>query len=277
MKPAPFDLVIAESWEEALDEVAQCGPEAQILAGGQSLVAMLNMRLARPSVLIDINRIPNADRLERGRDSVRVGATTRQRNLEQWSECDAVLPLLAEALPHIGHVQTRARGTVCGSLCHADPSSELPLCLVALEGEVVLAKADKRQRTVVARDFFLGPLTTARQPDEIVIGAIYPTAKPGEGYAFSEIAERHGDFALAGFAAVAGQDFIRLAVGGVADRPVTRTWPTIDPDHLEDALNDFAWDLETVDDPHATARYRRDLVRYQGMETIRLALARRPT
>ena len=277
MKPAPFDLVIAETWEEALDSVAQCGPEGQILAGGQSLIAMLNMRLARPNVLIDINRIPNADRLERLGDSVRIGAITRQWSLERWGECATVLPLLAEALPHIGHVQTRARGTVCGSLCHADPSSELPLCLVALEGMVELSKSGKQRRIVAAQDFFLGPLTTARQPDEIVTGAIFPTTRLGEGYAFSEIAERHGDFALACFAAVAGQDFIRLAVGGVADRPVVRVWSTTDPDDLEDALNDFAWDLEAVDDPHATARYRRDLVRHQGIVTVRMALARRST
>jgi len=274
MKPGAFDLVVAESWDEALDAVSSHGEEAQVLAGGQSLVAVLNMRLAKPAVLVDINRVAGADRIEVAGDHVRVGATVRQRAVELRGETPRDLPLLAEALPWIGHVQTRARGTVCGSLCHADPSSELPLCLVALEGSVEIAGRGGG-RTLAAEDFFTGLLSTARRPDEIVVAARYPIRRQGWGYAFSEVAERHGDFALASFAAVAGPDFIRLAVGGVADRPVGRTWRGLDPGDLEGVLNDFAWDLGGLDDPHASARYRRDLVRRRGLRTLRTALDRR--
>jgi 2-furoyl-CoA dehydrogenase FAD binding subunit len=149
----------------------------------------------------------------------------------------------------------------------------LPLCLVALEGEVELVRR-KGRRVVAATDFFTGLLSTAREADEVVAGVRYPTARPDRGYAFSEIAERHGDFALASFAAIAGEGFVRLAVGAAADRPVARTWSTTDLDELADALNDFAWDLGGIDDPHASARYRRDLVRTQGKATIAAALHR---
>ncbi len=273
MKPAPFDLVVAESWEEALDAAAMYGEDAQVLAGGQSLVAMLNMRLAKPSVLIDINRIVGADEIGADHGSVTVGARVRQQSLERRRETATDLPLVAEALPYVGHVQTRARGTVGGSICHADPSAELPLCLVALEGEVELMRKGGR-RTVSADDFFTGLLSTVREPDEIVHSVYFPVAKAGLGYAFKEVAERHGDYALADFAAVAGPNFIRLAVGAVADRPVARTWQTTDPEGLKAEVNNFAWDLGAVDDHHASARYRRDLVRTLGLATVELALSR---
>jgi len=273
MKPPPFDLVVAESWDEALAATAEAGADAQVLAGGQSLMAMLNMRLARPEVLVDINRIPGADAIEVADGGIRIGATARQRTLELRPGTADHLPLVAEALPHVGHVQTRARGTVCGSLCHADPSAELPLCLLALEGSVELA-GRRTRRTVAAEDFFAGVLTTARREDEIAVAARYPAARPGHGYAFAEISERHGDFALAAFAAVAGPGFVRLAVGAAADRPVARTWREIGTDALADALNDFAWDLGCHDDAHATARYRRDMVRRVGLRTIETALVR---
>lgn len=273
MKPAPFDLVVAESWDEALDAVSEMGEDAQVLAGGQSLVAMLNMRLAKPSVLVDIGRIPGADIIEIDRGTVRIGAQVRQRSLERHSDTPTNLPLLAEALPHVGHVQTRSRGTVCGSLCHADPSAELPLCLVALEGDVELV-SNRGKRTLSAEKFFTGLLSTARSPDEIVRAARYPMAKKEHGYAFSEISERHGDYALVNCAAIAGSNFIRLAVGAVADRPIARTWQTTDLLDIEAELNDFAWDLNATDNHHASARYQRDAVRTLGVSTIKKSIAR---
>ena len=176
-------------------------------------------------------------------------------------------PLLAGALPWVGHFQTRNRGTVCGSVAHADPSAEIPLCLVALEGEVVLRSA-RRRRTVAAETFFIGPLTTLRSPDEMIEAVRFRLRQPGAGYAFREVAMRHGDFAITACAAVVDADGIRLAVGGVADRPVAKNWPLLKDDALDDALNAFAWELGGDDDQHATARYRRDLVRRVGRLVI---------
>jgi 2-furoyl-CoA dehydrogenase FAD binding subunit len=176
-------------------------------------------------------------------------------------------PLLAKALPYLGPPATRNRGTVCGSVAHADPSAEIPLCLVALEGEVVLRSA-RRRRTVAAETFFIGPLTTLRNPDEMIEAVRFRLPKPGAGYAFREVAMRHGDFAITACAAVVDADRIRLAVGGVGDRPVAKNWPLLKDDALDDALNAFAWELGGDDDQHATARYRRDLVRRVGRLVI---------
>jgi 2-furoyl-CoA dehydrogenase FAD binding subunit len=268
MKPAPFDLVIAESLEEALAALAEAGDEARILAGGQTLAPMLNMRLVEPAVLIDISRLYALDyiRLENG--AVEVGAAATQGALESWPQLAAAAPVLAAALPHIGHFQTRNRGTVCGSLAFADPSAELPLCLALLAGEVVL-QSPSRKRTVAADAFQLGMLATARDVDEILVAARFPVAEAGAGYAFNEMALRHGDFAIAAIAAVARAGGVRVAVGGVADRPVARDLPgDIAGDALDDALNELAWDLGASDDHHASARYRRELVRRLGRQTI---------
>lgn len=273
MKPAPFDFIAAQDWPEALESIAEYGDEASVIAGGQSLMAMLNMRLAKPSVLIDINSIKPAYEVQRDRDSVRFGAAVRQAALELGGNSADAHPLLSEAIKHVGHVQTRARGTICGSICHADPSSELPLCLVASAGTVELATKYTR-REIAAVDFFRGPLTTMRRPDEIMVSVKFPKAQPGQAHAFKEIAERHGDFALASFAAIVSRGKTRLAVGAAADRPVARDWPTDSLSDLQDALNDFAWDLGGNEDHHASARYRRSLVRTVGLETIRAAQQR---
>lgn len=267
MKPASFDYAQCDTVDEALDLLGRHGDDARVMAGGQSLMPMLNMRLVRPEVVVDISRIGDLTYCRRNGAMIEIGAAFTQAELESWNELGTALPLVAAALPHIGHFQTRNRGTVCGSLCHADPSSELPLCLATLEGEVVLRSA-KRRRVLKAIDFQAGLLSTARHSDELVVAARYPAAAAGWGFAFRELARRHGDFAIVALAAACRGDITRLGVGGVADRPVVREWRKLDDGSLPDALNELAWDLGGSDDIHATARYRREMVRRLGKRVI---------
>ena len=267
MKPSPFDYVRAMSAEEAVASLDGAGDEARILAGGLSLVPMLNFRLVEPSVLIDISGIDDLDYIRQDDGVVEVGASTRQSTLERWDGIAGKLPLVHAALPHIGHYQTRSRGTVCGSVAHSDPSSELPLCLATLGGEVVL-RSVAGERRVAAKDFQTGMLTTSKRDDEMVAAVRFPVDEPGWGYAFVEMAQRRGDFAIVALAAAASADRIRLGVGGVADHPAVREWDALEADALDDALNAFAWDLGGYDDVHASARYRRELVRRLGRKVI---------
>ena len=272
MKPPPFAYLRAESVEEALAALRQHGDEARILAGGQSLLPMLNMRLTRPAILIDIMRIGALREATVSNGMLAVGAGMRQASLLGRSSLAREVPLLAASLPWVGHYQTRARGTVCGSAAHADPSAEIPLCLVALSGSIRLRSARKR-RIVPAETFFAGTMMTGRADEEMIEAVLLPLAKPGCGYAFAEAARRHGDFAITACAAVAEAGRLRLAVGGVADRPVARDLPRLDGSALDDALNDFAWSLGARDDMHATARYRRDLVRKLGRRVLEEAIS----
>ena len=269
MKPAAFDYVRAEHLDEALDVLGREGSDARIIAGGQSLMAMLNMRLARPRTLIDIMRLAELGRIESTGDTVKVGAAVRQDALLAWPDLARNLPLVALALPWTGHVQTRSRGTICGSIAHADPSAELPLVLLALGGEVHLRSASRRRR-VAAKDFFAGMMTTARADDELIEAVAFPASRQRCG--FREVARRHGDFAIVACAAVKTPDGVRLAIGGVADMPVARDFPPLDGSALDDALNGFAYQLDARDDVHATARYRRDLVRMIGRDLVREVL-----
>ncbi|MBV9562612.1 MAG: FAD binding domain-containing protein [Bradyrhizobium sp.] len=266
MKPAAFDYVRAESLDEALEVLRTEGSDARIIAGGQSLMPMLNMRLARPRVLVDIMHLEELRKIEVQRGRIAVGAAVRQAELLEWPPLRRELKLLSLALPWTGHAQTRSRGTICGSVAHADPSAEIPLTLLALGGDIVLRSA-KRLRRVAARDFFLGMMVTDRNDDELIEAVQFPAAD-GRRCAFREVARRHGDFAIVACAAVATDRGVRLAVGGVADIPVAREFDARVGDALEDALNAFAWDLDARDDLHATARYRRDLVRMIGRELI---------
>ena len=267
MKPASFDYAYCDTVEEALELLATHGDDARVIAGGRSLMAMLNMRLVRPAILVDIGGIKNLSYIKPLRSAIEIGATFTQGELEYWPEVKRQLPLVSAALPHIGHFQTRNRGTICGSLCHADPSSELPLCLATLGGEVVL-QSRRKKREVKAEEFQIGLLTTAKRPDEIMVAARFPQARAGWGYAFREIARRHGDFAIVALAAAVGDGKIRLGIGGVADKATVREWDKMEDKDLPDALNDFAWDLGGDDDIHATARYRREIVRRLGKKVI---------
>ena len=272
MKPPRFDYVRAASVEEAIEVLAEHGDEARVLAGGQSLVAMLNMRLVAPEVIVDISRVPELAAITHTGDAIEIGAAVTQAATERFDALAATLPLLARALPFVGHYQTRARGTVCGSIAHADPSSELPLCLAALDGEAVLRSA-RGTRIIAAADFQRDVLTTACEPDEMMVAVRFPLHASGEGCAFTEFGIRHGDFAIVAVAALANADRVRVAVGGCSDRPHVADFPPLADEALTGRLNALAWSLPFDDDHHASARYRRDLVRILGRKAVEAAMA----
>jgi 2-furoyl-CoA dehydrogenase FAD binding subunit len=272
MKPKKFAYCRPDTLDEALALLAQHGDEARVLAGGQSLMPMLNLRLVDAAVIVDISRLAALEFIRVADGALEIGAAVTQARLLGHEELARQVPLLARALPFVGHVQTRSRGTVCGSLAHADPSSELPLSLATLGGRVVL-RSTRGERVLDAAAFQTGLLSTARAPDELIVAARFPLGRAGAGVAFDEVARRHGDFAIVSLAALAFDDRLRLGVGGVADRPQVREWRGLGAAELPDALNEFAWTLEGRDDVHASAHYRRDLVRRLGARLLQEAHA----
>jgi 2-furoyl-CoA dehydrogenase FAD binding subunit len=271
MKPRRFDYARPDSVAEALALLAEHGEEARVLAGGQSLMAMLNLRLLEPAVLVDIARLAELDTIRSVGDKVEVGAAVTQNRLAAWPELRAKLPLLAKTLPFVGHFQTRNKGTVCGSVAHADPSSEIPLALATLGGEVVL-RSHRGTRTVAAADFQRGMLTTARESDELITAVRFPV-QAGKRVAFREVTRRHGDFAIIAVAAsVESGEVVRVGIGGVADRPAVRRIFIDGPDAAKSAFEALAWELEGYDDIHASARLRRDLLRRVGPAVVEEAL-----
>lgn len=275
MKPAAFDYYRPRTRRDAIERLIEAGEDARILAGGQSLMAVLNMRLSQPRVLIDVSAIDELRYIERRDDHLAIGAATTQAELLEYATLADDVPLLAEALPWVGHFQTRNRGTVCGSIAHADPSAELPLCLATLGGEVVLETRRGRTRRVAGGDFFQGVLTTDRRPDELITEVRFPLRCERHVHRFREVAMRHGDFAIVALAADIGEHEIRLGVGGVADRPVVQCLSR-DDDPTE-ALNALAWSLDAQDDAHASAAYRRHLVREMGRRLIAAATTEEET
>ena len=271
MKPPRFDYVRAESVDEAIETLAEHGDDARVLAGGQSLVAMLNMRLLAPAVVVDISRTPDIGCIHRTGNAIEVGAGVTQAAAERFGGLAAHVPLVARALPLVGHAQTRSRGTLCGSIAHADPSSELPLCLAALGGEVVLRSA-RGTRVLPAMEFQRGMLSTACEPDELIVAIRFPVRKYGDGCAFTEFGIRQGDFAIVACAVVANASRIRVAVGGCSDRPHVANLPPLEGDALAERLNALAWSLPFDDDRHASARFRRDLVRTLGKQAVEEAM-----
>ena len=267
MKPKSFTYLRPASIDEALQALARWREDARILAGGQSLVAMMNFRLIEAQVLIDVSDLAPLAYIRESNGEIEVGASTTQAQFMTWPKLAERAPLLNAAMPHVGHYQTRSRGTVCGSIAHSDPSSELPLCLATLGGSVVMTSS-RGTRVLSCGDFQTGMLTTARLPDELITAVRFPTRKPGAGYAFAEMAQRHGDFAICAVAAMVSGTTTRLGVGGVADKPTVREWSGLDESGIDDALNDLAWDLGGTDDSHASAVYRRGLVRRLGRQVI---------
>ena len=222
MKPPPLRYVRPDGLDEALAVLAEHGDEAKVLAGGCSLVPMLNMRLARPEVLVDVNRIEGLADVRAGNGTVATGAMLRQSALERSPSLRGALPLAAACAPYIGHFVTRNRGTVGGSVAHADARGELPLALLTLGGSV-LAQSQRGRRSIAAEDLFLYHFTSALEPDELLTEVRWPAAGPGWGYGFAELAQRHGDYALAMAAcALRRRDGVvaeaRLGLGAVADR-----------------------------------------------------------
>jgi 2-furoyl-CoA dehydrogenase FAD binding subunit len=263
MKPRPFDYARPETAEEAVALLAEYGDDARILAGGQSLVPMLNLRLIEAKVLIDISRIAELDAITDRGGVVEIGAAVTQNKLMAWPQLRDRLPLVAAALPFVGHFQTRNKGTVCGSIAHADPSSELPLALAVLGGEVVL-RGKRGERVVAAADFQKDMLTTARAADELIVAVRFP-AGGGSGVAFREVARRHGDFAIIAVAAAAtGSETVQLGVGGMAGRPMVQRIATSDAPAIAETVARWAEDLEGYEDLHASAAMRRDIFRKLG-------------
>jgi len=261
MKPRPFDYIQPDTVGEALALLAEYGDDARILAGGQSLLPMLNLRIVEAVALIDISRIADLDTIHEVGDSIEIGAAVTQNRLLAWPRLAEKLPLVAAALPHVGHFQTRNKGTVCGSIAHADPSSELPLTLAVLGGEIVL-KSQHSERVLAAKDFQKDMLTTARAADELIAAVRFPAAKGSGaecGVAFREVARRHGDFAIIAVAAVVDdKNTVRLGVGGMAGTPLVRKFPS---GAAADAIAAWADALEGYEDLHASAAMRRDLFR----------------
>ena len=276
MKPAPFDYVRPDGVAAAVAALAETGGGARILAGGLSLVPMMNFRLVTPAAVIDVGGIETLKEITDHGPEIEVGAGVAQAAFERWPGLAGHLPLVAEALPHVGHYPTRARGTVGGSIAHADPSAELPLVLAVLNGAVRL-RSTAGERLVPARTFFESPLETACREDEMVVATRWPCTGAGEGvgegHAFGEVALRHGDFALAACAAVVRGDRMTVGFGGVADTPIVREWPRLAGGTLDDALAELGREIDVVDDGEAGAEYRRGLIRTLGARTVARAAA----
>ena len=276
MKPALFDYLRPAGVDEAVAALGEAGDEARILAGGLSLVPMMNFRVATPAVVVDIGGLEELRQIVDDGPGIEVGAGVAQAALERWPDLARRLPLVADALPHVGHYPTRARGTVGGSVAHADPSAELPLALAVLGGAVRLRSAVGGERLVPGRAFFEGALETACGEDEMVVATRWPAAAPGARHAFDEVALRHGDFAIASCAVVLHEDRMAIGFGGVADTPVVREWPRLGQSALDDALADLAKEIEIVDDGDGGGAYRRGLVRTLGRRTVERAEATPP-
>ncbi len=270
MKPAAFDYVAADSIAMAVKALAQAGDDAKIIAGGQSLVPMLNFRMLRPSILVDINRIAGLDDIEATGEAIRVGALTRHYQLETSPLIARDLPVLSCAMTHVAHLAIRNRGTIGGSLAHADPAAELPMMALLLDAELRIASGCG-ERIVAARDFFLGALTVDLAPDEILTGVVLPKLPSHTGWGFEEVARRHGDFALAAVAAtltVSGGaiEQARIALTGVGATPLRVTAAegllvghALEPDLVSRAIEAVRATIEPETDLHASSDYRRHL------------------
>ena len=282
MKPPPFAYSAPRSLEEVLRALAEAGGEAKVLAGGQSLVPILNLRLAAPARLVDINRVGELAYVRTGAEGVRVGALARHADVERDPGAARVLPLLRQAVRLVAHPTIRNRGTTVGSLAHADPSGEMTAVLALTGGSVALAGPAGR-RTVAAGDFFLGPLESAVEPGELAVEALFPALPPGTGTAFVEVARRHGDYAVCGLGAAVTLDAdarvtaARAAYISVAPAPLVLD--------LTDAVAGAAFDaadwaaagrlargrVDPEADVHASADYRRHLVDVLTVRALREA------
>jgi CO/xanthine dehydrogenase FAD-binding subunit len=272
LKPAPFQYYRPRTLHETLSLLKEYGDEGKILAGGQSLIPLMNFRLTQPAYLIDINFIDGLDYVRSEGGALKIGCLARQSRLLDNPLIRERCPLLADALTYVGYEQIRNRGTLCGSLAHADPAAELPAVLLALDGFVAVGNlATKRE--VAARNFFKSYLTTCLSSDEMVLDASIPETPPGAGWSFREFARRFGDFAIVGVAVllVRDQDKItdaRIALTGVGDRPWRE--PNIEQmvvgekgsnDIFAKVADEVGHGIEPSSDIHATASYRRSLAR----------------
>ncbi|MBT3333565.1 MAG: xanthine dehydrogenase family protein subunit M [Rhodospirillaceae bacterium] len=275
MKAPDFDYQRPESMADALGLLARHGDDAAIVAGGQSLLPILNFRLAAPELLIDIGRLDDLKQITEGDDYIEIGALLRHCDLADSPLIGRDLPLLHQAINHIAHPAVRHRGTIGGSLAMADPAAELGACCLALDGAFSLLSG-REQRWVAASDFFKGVYETALQPDEILTAIRIPKPVRNSISVFEEIARRRGDFAMAGLALVAAPNSLRIALLGVADRPVlagqTMALLSANPTAVDAAMEMIATEIEPPDDPAYPPAYRRHLVQV----LLRRALSRLP-
>jgi carbon-monoxide dehydrogenase medium subunit len=268
MKLPPVEYEAPTTVAEAIDLLAEHGDEASVLAGGQSLIPLLALRLARPEVLIDINRVDELSGVAAVDGHVTIGAMTREYVAEESGTVADTLPLLAAALPLIGHEAIRSRGTIGGSLAHADPAAELPAVARALDAEFVV-RGPSGGRVVPAAEWFEGYLTTSRQPDELLTEVRFPAVGRGTGVSFQEVARRHGDFAVVGLAtSVTLSDGVisdaRLAFAGVSDVPARATGAEEllvgqrpSAELFDEAARRAAGDIDPPSDLHGSAEYRK--------------------
>lgn len=270
MKPAAFAYAKARSLDHAVELLSGGDGEARVLAGGQSLMATLNMRLDAPRLLVDINGIPGLDGIARKDDAIEIGALVRQSAAERSAAITEHAPLIAKALPHIGHRAIRNRGTLAGSIAFADPAAELPACLLALGGEVEIVGTDGA-RTVKADDFFRALFETALGPRDVLTAIRVPAATAATRVGFAEFARRHGDYAMAGLAASARADgagltAVRLAYFGVGSTPIRAKQAeaaliggALDETRIDAAVAALTDDLDPPDDIQATSAVKRHL------------------
>lgn len=288
MKPAPFDYYAPNTLDEALALLAEHGYDAKVLAGGQSLVPTMNFRLAQPTILIDLNRISELAYIDApGPDGIRLGAMTRQRAVERSELCARHAPLLHAAMPHIAHVQIRNRGTVGGSLAHADPAAELPAVAVAAGARLRL-QSSRGERWIDASDFYTGLFSTALAPDELLVDLEFPAPSPRSGWSIHEVSRREGDYALVGVATEVALDEsgacqeVRMVFLSVGEGPVeaVQAAEVLRGQHPTEGVIAAAADaaahadIEPTDDIHASAAYRRHLARVLAQRSLREAFAR---
>jgi CO/xanthine dehydrogenase FAD-binding subunit len=286
VKPAPFNLLRPRSVDEALALLQSHGDEAKVLAGGQSLVPLMNFRLAQPRNLIDLNRVEGLDQIKLNDQTLSLGAMVRQRDVERSPAIAERLPILREAIEQVAHPAIRNRGTVGGSLVHADPSAELPLIAVALDATFHLRSA-RTSRSVAAKDFYQGYLLTDIAPDELLVGIDFRLPPASSGWCCTEIARRHGDFAIVAVAALLGCgqdrriDFARIALGGVGPAPLRMI--AAESALLSERLSDEPFRaagelaMQAVDPPadiHASSSYRRHLTGVLVRRALRTAASR---
>jgi carbon-monoxide dehydrogenase medium subunit len=290
MKPAPFKYYAVRTVDEALVRLAEHGWDAKVLAGGQSLVPMMNFRLAQPAVLVDLNGISELFYIQPGRGGgLKIGAMTRQRQAELDPRVAERAPMLREALPKVAYPQIRSRGTLGGSIAHADPSAELVALSVALDYRLRIRSKQRGERWVDAKDFYLGLFTTILEPDELLLEVELPPMPPRSGWSFMEVARRHHDFALVGVAAVVTLDKprnnceqARLVYFSVGDGPVEahqaatvlRGQEPTPEAILEAAETAGEQDVDPNTDINASAEYRRHLVKVLGRRALTEAFER---
>ncbi len=287
MKPPPFKYLAPDSLEQALELMAQYGGEAKPLAGGQSLIPAMNFRVAQPAVLVDLNRITGLEYIKTAEDgSLAMGAMTRQRDLEFDPQVAERVPLLHECMPHVAHPQIRNRGTLGGSLAHADPAAELPVVAVAASARI-RAQGSRGERWIEAEQFFQGMFTTALEPGELLVEVVFPPAEPGIGWSFLEVSRRRGDYAMLGIAASLSLNAqgvcsaARLVFMNAGDGPIEARQAAAGlsgqqpgPEAFEQAAAAAQQEIDPLGNVHATVAYQRHLATVLTRRALAIAAER---